>query len=166
VTALEFAMVSCALIPMLLVMVEVAMQSATAAALDHAAQKAARAGSLGRENADGTRSGQACHAAILAAARQAGGGLLNGNLQLTVSNYGSAGSAVTAGPGRKNATSGAGLGGRTVVYELRYDQPTIFTKPVTTPWGTIGRERFIHTAVFTIQNEPFAKGDPDAPPCA
>ncbi len=166
VTAVEFAAVSCVLIPMLMGGLELGLQSAVAVALDNAALKASRAGSLGCERPDGSRAGQSSQGAIERAARAAGHGLLNGNLRAEPTSYKSARAAIDDNkPNRGGGTRGAGVGEHTVVYTLRYDQPSVFIKNFTTPWGTISRENYVHTAVVTVQNEPFPDARPGAAPC-
>jgi len=165
IAALEFAVVSCVLIPMLMGGLEMSLQSAVAITLDNAALKASRAGSLGCERPDGTRAGQSSQAAVERAARAAGRGLLNGKLEVKPTHYRSARAAI-ADSKRESGTRGAGLGGHTVVYELRYEQPSVFIRNFTTPWGAIGRERYIHTAAVTVQNEPFPDARPGAPACS
>lgn len=127
------------------------MQSLIAVTLDNAALKASRTGSLGRLNSDGTRSGAAEEACVKKAARDAGGGLLNGDLSVKMLNYATATAAGTD-TNRTSGTAGAGVGGRTVVYELTYNQPYIFV-PM-----HVGKKR-THTAITTIQNEPFANAN-------
>lgn len=165
--ALEFAVVSTIAIPMLLVAAELALHSAVAVALDNAAYKASREGSLGRKNTDGTRAGQACQSAILSAARSAGRGLLNGDLRVSTRNYNSAEGATTDDPNnRTKGTKGAGLGGHTVVYELQYDQPAIFGGKLLMAGKLFGHDKHVHKAIVTIQNEPFSEGKKDAPACS
>jgi Flp pilus assembly protein TadG len=146
----EFGLVAPALVGVLLGAVEMGLQAAVSVALDNAALRASRTGSLGRLNTDGTRAGAALHACVLKAAREAGGGLLNGDLQLVMTNYGSSATA-GADPNRTNGTgsSGAGAGGRTVVYELTYKQPYVLM-------GRLFGQTLTHTAFVTTQNEPFA----------
>jgi hypothetical protein len=153
--AVEFAMVASVVIPMFGAALEMAWQSAAAAALDHAALRASRFGSLGRETADGKRAGPACHAAILLEARRAGRGLLNGDLRLAMTSYGSSKQAGLGGGGANNA----GLGGQTVVYRLEYHQPFVVVGQL------FGLQKHVHTSVATVRNEPYSNGEPDAPPC-
>lgn len=165
VSAVEFAIAATIAIPMLLSALDMAWHSLVAVALDNAAYKASRTGSLGRETPKGTRAGESCQAAILSEARKAGGGLLNGDLQLSTHNYTSAKDAMGDDAERNKGAKGAGLGGHTVVYELRYRQRSIFAGKIAIAGNTFATDSYLHRAVVTVQNEPFSNGDPNAPPC-
>lgn len=152
---IEFSsVVTFAVIPILLSGVEMAWHGAVSAAVDNAALRASRFGSLGRQLPDGTHAGAACQDAIEREARRAGGGLLSGPLRVTVESY----PTMAQASARLNAARNPGLGGYTVNYRVEYDQRFVFLKAL------FGKHR-THVATTTIQNEPFPDGAPNAPPC-
>jgi hypothetical protein len=153
--AIEFAGVASIIIVMFAAAAELTWQASVGAALDRGALNASRVGSLGRKNPDGTRAGPACNTAILRAAREGGGGRLNGDLRLTVTSYGSSRQAGLGQGGVNNA----GLGGQMVSYSLQYHEPFIFVGRV------FGLEKHVHTAVAMARNEPFPDGAPNAQSC-
>lgn len=156
---IEFALLVPMLIPILMGAVEVTWQFCTSVALDKAAFEAARFGSLGRSNPDGTRNGPACEAAIKAAAVKAAGGFLTAaRLTLTPTQYGNA-AAAKGGP--KGGSKGTGTGGSFVEYTLVYEQPLLLVPKVFTPKDNhvlIDKSLFTHVATTVVMNEPY----PDA----
>jgi hypothetical protein len=136
-------------IPLLMGTIEVAWQFGAAVALDHASLQASRFASLGRQNANGSRSGSTCLAAVKDAAIQAGGGLLFADrLTVVPTQFGSA-AGVTS---RTGGTTGTGVGGSFVEYRLEYRQPFMVAGKL------FGKSEQVHVAITTVVNEPY----PDA----
>lgn len=156
---IEFSLLVPMLIPILMGAIEVTWQFCTSVALDKAAFEAARFGSLGRSNPDGTRNGPACEAAIKAEAVKAAGGFLSASrLTLTPTQYASS-SGVGAGP--SGGTRGTGVGGSFVAYTLAYEQPLLFVPKIASSKGgyvLIDRSFYNHSAATIVMNEPY----PDA----
>lgn len=157
VYTVEFALIANAFFLATLGGVDLALQGLTAIATENALLHASRAGSLGCEQPDGTRAGQAGQQTILAAARAAGGGLLvRDRLTLETEVFPSVKVANTGTGGAKGA---AGTAGQTVVYTLTYDQPFFLVG------GLLGKASQRHTGVIVIKNEPFSKAAANAQTC-
>lgn len=157
--SVEFSMIAIGLITLMLACVETAWQGMTAVALENGVLVGSREGSLGRLMPDGTRSGQACDSDIMAAIRRGGGGFLNdSSLALDVDNFGGARNAGS----NTGGVAGAGFGGRTAVYTVTYQQPSLIAGKFV---GFVGLDRQTHRAVVTVRNEPFSNGASNAQPC-
>jgi hypothetical protein len=124
---------------------EVAWQFGLAVTLDNAAFQASRFGALGRVNADGTRAGSSCEAAVKAAAVKAGKGLLLADrLTVTPTQFARVVDLDESGKGKR----GTGVGGSFVEYR----QPLVAASKL------FGKSEITHVATTTVVNEPY----PDA----
>lgn len=153
--ASEFALVGIPLFIMIIGIMEVAWQLATAAALDHAALRASRFGITGsnsppswqtqnQQNVPTCRSGN-----IRWLISQSTGQLIKNDANLVISTAAWAG---VNGSGTGTGTSGAGAGGQIVSYTITYTQPFITGLVAQRLWGGNG---FAHRAFLMVKNEPF-----------
>jgi hypothetical protein len=155
VAATEFALASIPLLVMIIGIMEVAWQLATAAALDHAALRASRFGITGSNSppawqTQGQQNVPTCRSNnIRWLISQSTGRLIKDNVNLVISTAAWAG---VNGSGSGSGTSGAGAGGQIVSYTITYTQPFITGQVAQRLWGGAG---FAHRAFLMVKNEPF-----------
>lgn len=146
--AVEFAMVSTILVPVLMGAIELSWQFAASVALENATLEASRVATLGRKDAKGAIIGPACEEAIKKAAIDAAIGLLSINrLTMTPTTFTDPKDLINKS---KTGTAGTGDSGTYVRYRLQYRQPFLFA-----PQIFAGKTEMIHDAVFAVKNEPY-----------
>lgn len=152
----EFAMVVPVVVGVLMGGVEVAWQYVASVALENAALTAARVGSLGRKNADGTRDGSACLSEVKAAAIEASAGLLSSaRLTLTPTQYSKASDLAA----RTGGSAGTGVAGGFVEYRLVYQQPLLFFGRTAVFSGS----SVTHEVRAAVMNEPYPNATSKTP---
>lgn len=149
-TAAEFALMA---IPTTLLMygvMEASWQVATLAALDHATLRAVRFGTTGLGTPPNRAGSPTCRsAAIPWLASQVTAGFLNpARLTVTTNNF----SNYTSSAARTGGTTGAGIGGRIVTYDLTYTQPWLLGGLIQL---VTGANTMTYRSSLTIKNEPF-----------
>ncbi len=155
--ALEFALAAIPFFVMIFLIMEVAWQLATGAALDHAALRASRFGATGSNGIPVWQIGNTPEADRPTCRSQGitwiigatAGRLIEPGANLTVatatwSNLGG----VTGG-----GTAGAGTGGQITSYTITYVQPWLTGAVAARIWGGAG---FTHRSTIVVKNEPFA----------
>lgn len=153
--ASEFALASIPFFIMVLLIMEVAWQLATGAALDHAALRASRFGATGSNGIPEWQRGGTPLAEMPTCRSQgiewiigatAGQLIEQGpNLSITTATWGTVG-------GTGAGTEGAGAGGQITSYTITYFQPWITGGIAARIWGEGG---FSHRSTIVIKNEPF-----------
>ena len=138
------------LVTLVLMVFEVGYQGAVAAALDYAAQRAARLGITGAVSANGPVASDAQRtAAIRSTILNFGLGLLT-DAQLTVTE--SSFSSVAAASANSSGVTSPGSGGQVVRYDLSYAQPLLTGSFAAT---LLNRTQFVHTTSLLVVNEQF-----------
>ena len=151
-TALEFGLVSTALLLLVIGIVEAFLQLATVAALEYAALRASRFGITGASTVRNVPSNQlpgSCRSAIIPwiVTYSTNGFLNSNNLTVTMAVY----SSINAANGSTGGTSGAGAGGAIVGYTLAYRRA--FITPMAA--ALAGNANLTHTTTLLVKNEPF-----------
>ncbi len=147
-TTLETALVFIPFLTLMIAIVEIGWQFATAAMLDIGTLRAARFGITGQATRPGAPGDVTCRSQYLPwmLSTSTGGFLRQQNLTVTTLNY----SSVSGVSGTGGA--GAGTGGAIVRYDVTYPQPVL-----TAGWLNLigGPGTYTHRAVILTKNEPF-----------
>jgi Flp pilus assembly protein TadG len=149
-TALEFAIAAVPFVLLLIGIMELAWQGATAAALDAAVLRASRFGITGQATLAGEPPQYTCRSDTIkwVISNSTGGFLKPENLVVTTAAYGSA-SALSGG----TPVAGAGTGGQVVTYGVTYTQPFLTGSAWINLVGGSGSLK--HQATVVVKNEPF-----------
>lgn len=151
-SAAEFALVAVPATLLFCSVMEVGWQTATMAALDHAALRAARFGATGAATPAG-RSGlptNPCRSAAIPwfASSVTGGFLRPERMTVVLNSY----TNFNGSAARSGGSAGAGTGGQVVTYELSYAQPLLLGGLVRI---VTDRTSMTYRATLTVKNEPF-----------
>lgn len=137
---------------LMLAIIEISLQLATAAALEWTALRASRFGITGAQtvrNVPQSAQMPTCRSAIIPwlITYATSGFLQQANLTVTVNVY----SNLSSGQSGAGGTSGQGAGGAIVGYQISYRRP--FITPI--PALITGRTQIVHSASMLVKNEPF-----------
>ena len=148
-TAIEFAIAAIPLLVLLIGIIELSWQYATAAALDAAVLRASRFGITGQATAAGAPPQYTCRSQTIPwIIGNSTGGIINpANLKVSIQSYGNASDLAAGTP-----VPGAGTAGQIVTYSVKYTQPFL-----TGAWITLigGPASLTHHAQIVVKNEPF-----------